>query len=135
MNSRNPLTRSRSCGVHWLTPEALLWSRRGVLEEIRNTPRIYVRVSFTWFHVMCVRVCVCEEMFATTKPIHGGFRRGRDQFESNANRVNDAIKEKLSPRCTHGNSCGFNTVKRNARRWSGTGEGCKSTGCSWMQLF
>lgn len=59
MNSRNPLTRSRSCGVHWLTPEALLWSRRGVLEEIRNTPRIYVRASFTWFHVMCVCVCVC----------------------------------------------------------------------------
>lgn len=55
MNSRNPLTRSRSCGVHWLTPEALLWSRRGVLEEIRNTPRIYVRASFTW----CACVCVC----------------------------------------------------------------------------
>lgn len=60
MNSRNPLTRSRSCGVHWLTPEALLWSRRGVLEEIRNTPRIYVRASFTWYTwYLCVCMCVC----------------------------------------------------------------------------
>lgn len=126
VNSRNPLTCSRSCGVHWLTPEVLLWSRRGVLEEIRNTPRIYVRASFTWYTwCVCMCVCMCEETFATTKPIHGGFRRGCDQFESNANRVNDAIKEKLSPRCMHGNSCGFNTGEEECAlvKWNWEGRG------------
>lgn len=70
VNSRNPLTCSRSCGVHWLTPEALLWSRRGVLEEIRNTPRIYVRASFAWWW-WCT--CVREETFRDNEADSRGF--------------------------------------------------------------
>lgn len=137
VNSRNPLTCSRSCGVHWLTPEVLLWSRRGVLEEIRNTPRIYVRASFTWY-TWCV--CMCVYVCARKRS------RQRSRFtgvlEGGATSSNQTRTE-LMTLSRRNFLLGVRTeirvdstlVKRNARWWSGTGrggEGCKSTGCSWM---
>lgn len=65
---------------------------------------------------MCAR-----KRFATTKPIHGGFRRrGRGATSSNQTRTELMTLSRRN--FLRGNSCGFNTVKRNARRWSGTGE-------------
>lgn len=75
-----------------------------MLQEIRNTPRIYVRASFTARRRARTHTCCLVDR------VHGIVRdnevdsrvRGCNQGRgSNAKGVNDAIKEKLPPRDTH----------------------------------